>query len=78
MIGDFLWFGLRKKIGNLGFFFYFIFSYCGLVVAVVVLMVVVAVVVVVADGRGGYGWCCGCFLGSRIYYFYCSGYIILL
>ena len=29
----------------------------------------VAVVVVVANGRGGYGWCCGCFLGSEIYYF---------
>ena len=44
-----------------------------------------AVVVVVANGRGGYGWCCGCFLSSEIYYFivvvilfYCDIYIILL
>ena len=29
----------------------------------------VAVVVAVADDRGGCGWCCGCFLGSGIYYF---------
>ena len=29
----------------------------------------VVVVVVVADGRGGCGWCCGCFLDSGIYYF---------
>ena len=43
------------------------------------------VVVTVVDGRGGYGWCCGCFLGSGIYYFiiedilfYCDIYIILL
>ena len=48
-------------------------------------MVVVGVVVVVADGRGGCGWCCGCFLGNGIYYFivvvilfYCDVYIILL
>ena len=39
----------------------------------------------VADGRGGCGWCCEFFLGSRIYYFiiidilfYCDVYIILL
>ena len=57
MIGDFVWSRLRKKIGDLGFFF---FSCCGLVVMVVV---------VVADGRGGYGWYCGCFLDSKIYYF---------
>ena len=43
------------------------------------------VVVVVANGRGGYGWCCECFLGSEIYYFIvkdilfcCNVYIILL
>ena len=43
------------------------------------------VVVVVADGRGGCGLCCGCFLGSGIYYliveeilFNCDVYIILL
>ena len=48
-------------------------------------MVVVAVAMVVADGIGGCGWCCGFFLGSRIYYFIvddilfkCRGYIILL
>ena len=48
-------------------------------------MVVVAVVMVVADGRGGCGWCYGCFLSSEIYYFiignilfYCDIYIILL
>ena len=44
---------------------------------------VVVVVVGVVDGRDG--WCCGCFLGSGIYYFivvvilfYCNVYIILL
>ena len=49
------------------------------------LVVVVGVVVAVVDGRGGYGWCCGCFLGSVIYYFivviilfYYNVYIILL
>ena len=80
MIGDFVWFGLRKKIGDFGVFFFF-FPCCGLVVMVVV----VGVVVGVADGRGGCGWCCGCFLGSGIYYFivvdilfYCDVYIILL
>ena len=36
---------------------------------VVVVVVVVGVVVTVADGRGGCGWCCGCFFDSRIYYF---------
>ena len=48
-------------------------------------MVFVAVVVAVANGRGGCGWCCGCFLDSGIYYFivvvilfYCDIYIILL
>ena len=52
---------------------------------VVVVEVVVVVVVAVADGRGGCGWCCGCFLDSGIYYFivddilfYCDVYIILL
>ena len=78
MIGDFVWSGLRKKIGDLGFFFFFFFSCCGLVV-------VVAVVVAMADGRGGCGWYCECFLCSGIYYFivvvilfYCDIYIILL
>ena len=64
MIGDFVWFGLRKKIGDLGVFFFF--PCCGLVVMVVV----VGVVVAVADGRGGCGWCCG--------FFWEVGYIILL
>ena len=71
-----LWLWLRKKIGDLGFYFFIFFPYCGLVVVVVV---------VVADGRGGCGWCCDVFLGSRIYYFivvvivfYCDVYIILL
>ena len=48
-------------------------------------MVVVVVVVGVANGRGGCGWCYGCFLGNWIYYFivdnilfYCDVYIILL
>ena len=48
-------------------------------------VVMVVVVVGVADGRGGCGWCCGCFLDSRIYYFivedilfYGDVYIILL
>ena len=36
-----------------------------------VVVVVVGVVVAVADGRGGYGWCCGCF-------FWIVRYIILL
>ena len=49
---------VEKKIEDLGFFFC-----CGLVVVVVV-------VVTVADGRGGCGWCCRCFL--------VVGYIILL
>ena len=40
-----------------------------MVLVAVVVVVVVAVVVTMADGRGGCGWCCGCFLGSRIYYF---------
>ena len=50
-----------------------------------VVVVVVAVVVAVADGRSGCDWCCGCFLGSEIYYFivedilfYYDVYIILL
>ena len=52
---------------------------------VVVVVVGVSVVVVMANGRGGYGWCCECFIGSGIYYFivwdilfYCDVYIILL
>ena len=66
MIGDFVWWsGSRKKIGDWGFLFFFLFACCGLVVVVVA----VGVVVVVADGRGGCGWCYGCLLGSEIYYF---------
>ena len=79
MIGDFVWFGLRKKIRV--FSWWFFFSYYGLVVV----LVVVAVVMAVVDGRGGCGWCYECFLGSEIYYFivgdilfYCDIYIILL
>ena len=53
MIGDFVWSGLRKKIGDLSYLFIYFFC-CGLVVVVVV---VVVVGVVVADNRGGYGWC---------------------
>ena len=34
-----------------------------------VVVVVMGVVVAVADGRGGCGWCYGCFLGNGIYYF---------
>ena len=66
MIGDFVWFGLREKIEDLGWWFLFIYLFfcCGL------LVVVVVVVVAVADDRGGCGWCCGFFLGV--------GYIILL
>ena len=48
-------------------------------------LVGVVVAVVMADGRDGYGWCCGCFFDSGIYYFivrdilfYCDVYIILL
>ena len=65
MIGDFLWSRLRKKIGDLGWWFFF--PYCGLVVVVGV---------VVADGGGGYGWllkfAVGVFiiiLMSYLYYF---------
>ena len=84
MIDDFVWSKLRKKIGDLGFFF---FACYGLLVVVVVLVVVVGVGVVVgvADGRGGYRWCCGYFLGSGIYYFivvvillWCLYYFIML
>ena len=32
-------------------------------------VVVMAMVVTMADGRDGYGWCCGYFLASGIYYF---------
>ena len=42
VISDFVWSGLRKKIGDLVFFFFF--PHCGLVV-----------VVAVVDGRGGCG-----------------------
>ena len=94
MIGDFLFclwlvilFGLgwgkRLEISVGGFIFFLIFFFCcGLVVVV---MVVVVVVVTVADGRGGCGWWCGCFLGNELYYFivrdilfYCDVYIVLL
>ena len=34
-----------------------------------VVVVVVVVVVAVANGKGGCGWCYGCFLDSKIYYF---------
>ena len=47
VIGDFVWSGLRKKIGDLSFLLIY-FSCCGLVVVVVV-------GVVVADNRGGCG-----------------------
>ena len=49
-MGDFVWYGLRKKIGDLSFFFF-------------LLVVVMVAVVVVADGKGGCGWYCGCFFG---------------
>ena len=35
-IGDFVWFGLKKKIWGFGFFFFFFFFCCRLVVVVVV------------------------------------------
>ena len=66
MIVDFVWSGLRKKIGDLGFFF---FPCYGLVVVVLVLGVVVAIVVAVANGRSGCGWYYEYFLCSGIYYF---------
>ena len=47
VIGDFVWSGLRKKIGDLSFLFIY-FSCCGLVVVVIV-------GVVMADNRGGCG-----------------------
>ena len=56
VIGDFVWSGLRKKIGDFGFFS----PYYGLVV-VVVLVLLVVVGVGVADGRGGCGRFCVCF-----------------
>ena len=55
MIGDFVWSGMRKKIGDLSFLFIY-FCCCELVVVVVVVLVVI-VGVVVADNRGGCGWC---------------------
>ena len=67
--------------------FFFFFLYCVVVAKVEWWLwpVVVGVVVVVANGRGGCGWCCGCFLDSEIYYFIvedilfcCDVYIILL
>ena len=60
VIDDFVWSGLRKKIGDLGFFFFFFPCYG---------LVVVVVVVAVADIRGGCDWCYGCFFDSEIYYF---------
>ena len=56
MIGDFVWFGLRKKLEDFGWWFFF-FSYYGLVV-------VAAAIVGMADSRGGCDWYCGCFLAS--------------
>ena len=66
MIDDFLfclvWVEEKYWRFWLVFFFFFFFSCCGL-------LVVMVVVVGVADGRGGCDLCCGCFLGSGIYYF---------
>ena len=62
VIGDFVWFGLRKKIGDLGWFFFF--SYCGWWWLWVWLWLWLMVEVVVVGA-----WCCGCFLGSGIYDF---------
>ena len=45
VIGDFVWSGLRKNIGDLGWFFFFF--------PPVVVVVVVVVAMVVADGRSG-------------------------
>ena len=53
VIGDFVWSGLRKNIGDLGWFFFFF--------PPVVVVVVVVVAMVVADGRSGCGGCCGFF-----------------
>ena len=53
MSGDFVWSGLRKNIGDLGWFFFFF--------PPVVVVVVVVVAMVVADGRSGCGGCCGFF-----------------
>ena len=47
--GDFVWFGLRKKLG-FGLVVFFFFPCYGLVVVVVV------VGVIVADGGGGCDW----------------------
>ena len=81
MIVDFVWSGLRKKIGDLGFFFFF--PCCGLVVVVVVVVVlvlgvVVAIVVAVANGRNGCGWYYEYFLCSGIYYFIVSLYYFIV
>ena len=54
VIGDFVWSGLRKNIGDLGFFFFLL--------VVVVVTVVVIVVVAVADSRSSCGGCCRIFL----------------
>ena len=60
VIGDFVWSGLRKKIGDLSFFFFLpTVDWWPVVVVVVVVVAVVAL----ADGRCGRGWCCGYFFG---------------
>ena len=51
--GDLVWFELRKKIGDFGWWvFFFFFSCCGLLVVVVV----VVVGVIVVDSVGGCDW----------------------
>ena len=46
-------------LGDLVFFFIFLFFICYGLVAVVAMI----------DARGGCGWCYRCFLNSEIYYF---------
>ena len=79
VISDFVWSGLRKKIGDLVFFIFFYW------LPIVDCWYWWWLWVGMADGRCGCSWCCVCFLNSVIYYFivlvilfYCDVYIILL
>ena len=86
VIGNFVWFGLRKRLKIWVFFFAMDWWWLWLWLWLWLMVeVVVAVVVTVANGRGGCGWCCGFFFWSEIYYFivmvilfYLYVYIILL
>ena len=63
VIGDLVWSGLRKKIGDLVFFIFFYW------LPIVDCWYWWWLWVGMADGRCGCSWCCVCFLSSVIYYF---------